>query len=121
MTEEDQLIEHGAEPPDFTLPDQDGQDVTPSDLRGLAAAYDHDAGIRAVVDSLSDSAEAQALYGDSPVLLIEALYRQGFNRDPEPAGLAYWTDAVRRHGPWAAHNRQTRPIHSRWALEPHGT
>jgi thioredoxin-dependent peroxiredoxin len=34
VTQEDQMIEEGAEAPDFTLPDQDGQDVTLSDLRG---------------------------------------------------------------------------------------
>ena len=28
------MIEEGAEAPDFTLPDQDGEDVTLSDLRG---------------------------------------------------------------------------------------
>jgi peroxiredoxin len=48
VTEEDQLIEHGAEPPDFTLPDQDGQDVTPSDLRGrpLVLSFYPEAGTR---------------------------------------------------------------------------
>ncbi|QOY93738.1 hypothetical protein IM543_19690 [Massilia sp. UMI-21] len=70
----------------------------PADLRGLAAAYDSDARIRSLVDGLSDSAEAQSLYGDSPALLIEALYRQGFNRDAEPAGLDYWTGIIRQHG-----------------------
>jgi thioredoxin-dependent peroxiredoxin len=34
VTEENQMIEEGAEAPDFTLPNQDGQDVTLSDLRG---------------------------------------------------------------------------------------
>ena len=28
------MIEEGTEAPDFTLPDQDGEDVTLSDLRG---------------------------------------------------------------------------------------
>jgi thioredoxin-dependent peroxiredoxin len=28
------MIEEGAEAPDFTLPDQDGENVTLSDLRG---------------------------------------------------------------------------------------
>ncbi|HEX6390410.1 MAG TPA: thioredoxin-dependent thiol peroxidase [Solirubrobacteraceae bacterium] len=34
MTKADQMIEEGAEAPDFTLPDQDGEDVTLSELRG---------------------------------------------------------------------------------------
>lgn len=34
MNEETELIEEGAEAPDFTLPDQDGEDVTLSGLRG---------------------------------------------------------------------------------------
>jgi peroxiredoxin len=34
VTPEDQMIEQGAKPPDFTLPDQNGQDVTLPDLRG---------------------------------------------------------------------------------------
>lgn len=69
----------------------------PTELRAFAAAYDTAPQVRALVDSLSDSVEARALYGDSPDLLIDALYRQGFNRDAEPAGLAYWTDAIRQH------------------------
>jgi peroxiredoxin Q/BCP len=34
VTKEEQMIEEGAEAPDFTLPDQDGEDVTLSELRG---------------------------------------------------------------------------------------
>jgi thioredoxin-dependent peroxiredoxin len=34
VTKADQLIEEGAEAPDFTLPNQDGEDVTLSDVRG---------------------------------------------------------------------------------------
>jgi thioredoxin-dependent peroxiredoxin len=34
VTEETNMIEEGAEAPDFTLPNQDGEDVTLSDLRG---------------------------------------------------------------------------------------
>jgi thioredoxin-dependent peroxiredoxin len=34
VTEETKLIEEGTEAPDFTLPNQDGEDVTLSDLRG---------------------------------------------------------------------------------------
>ena len=30
----DRLIEEGAQAPDFTLPNQDGEDVTLSELRG---------------------------------------------------------------------------------------
>lgn len=70
----------------------------PNDLQGLARAYDSDARIRALVDGLSNSAEAHELYGDSAAVLIDALYRQSFNRDAEPAGLAYWTGAIRQHG-----------------------
>ena len=34
MNEEIQMIEEGTEAPDFTLPDQDGEPVTLSELRG---------------------------------------------------------------------------------------
>ena len=34
MNEENQMIEEGTEAPDFTLPDQDGEPVTLSELRG---------------------------------------------------------------------------------------
>jgi peroxiredoxin Q/BCP len=34
VNEEDEMIEEGAQAPDFTLPDQDGEDVTLSELRG---------------------------------------------------------------------------------------
>ncbi|MGB9110478.1 MAG: DUF4214 domain-containing protein, partial [Telluria sp.] len=67
----------------------------PQDLRSLADAYGRDAGIRTLVNGLSGSAEARALYGDDPPRLIAALYRNGFNRDADPEGYAYWLDTIR--------------------------
>jgi len=70
----------------------------PTDLRAMAAAYGTNANVRAVVDSLADSAEAQALYGGSPDRLISALYLNSFNRDADAPGLRFWLDAIRTQG-----------------------
>ena len=35
----DRLIEEGAQAPDFTLPNQDGEDVTLSELRGRPVVF----------------------------------------------------------------------------------
>ncbi|NNG25878.1 hypothetical protein [Telluria aromaticivorans] len=68
----------------------------PDDLLALADAYGRDSFVRALVNGLSGSPEARALYGDDPTRLIAALYRHGFNRDAEPEGLAYWLQAIQK-------------------------
>ncbi len=70
----------------------------PSDLPALAAAYDHDPQVRALIDTLSNSPEARTLHGDSAAQLIAAVYRQGFNRDADAGGLDFWTRAIATQG-----------------------
>jgi hypothetical protein len=70
----------------------------PQDLHSLAEAYGRDSVIRTLVNGLSSSAEARALYGNDPTRVIAALYRNGFNRDADPEGFAYWLDTIRNQG-----------------------
>lgn len=70
----------------------------PDELRAMAAAYGGNADVRAVIDSLANSPEAQDLYGGAPERLISALYRNSFNRDPDAPGLRFWLDAITTHG-----------------------
>ncbi len=70
----------------------------PTDLSGIVAAYYSDPALRDTINSLADSAEAKALYGDDATYLITAVYRQSFNRDAEAAGLEYWSGAIARSG-----------------------
>ena len=65
--------------------------AAPSSLAGLGAAYDADGAVRALVDTFAGSAETQALYGGDNAAFIAALYHNLFSREPEAAGLAYWT------------------------------
>lgn len=67
-------------------------------MREFAAAYRSRADIRAFADALADSAETRDLYGGAPERLIDALYRNSFNRDPDAAGRRYWIDAINLQG-----------------------
>jgi hypothetical protein len=70
----------------------------PTGLHDMAAAYGTNADVRTIIDSLANSAEAQALYGGAPERLITALYLNSFNRDADAPGLRFWVDAIQTHG-----------------------
>lgn len=51
--------------------------------------------LSAIIQEFGTSAEAQSLYGSlPPAEAITALYRQLFNRDPDPEGLKYYQDGL---------------------------
>lgn len=47
-----------------------------------------------VIKAFDASAESQALYGSDVAAKINAIYKNLFNRDAEPAGLTYWLGQV---------------------------
>ncbi len=71
----------------------------PADPAGLAywsqALAQNNGDFSAIIDAFSTSAEATARFGDaSPSDRIADVYQQLFNREPDPAGLEYWTKAI---------------------------
>jgi hypothetical protein len=70
------------------------QDSLPGTAAGLAAAYGSQAPSRALLDSLEASAESRRLYPAAPGELVDAVYRNLFNRDADGPGKAWWSAAL---------------------------
>jgi Ca2+-binding RTX toxin-like protein len=68
----------------------------PPDYDGIQFYTNHPAfDIYAVAAGFSASPESQSLYGSGfGAAQVDAIYRNLFNRDAEPAGIAYWTNEV---------------------------
>ena len=69
----------------------------PSDVTSLAEAYSTNATVKALIDSFGTSAESQALYGSSSTSstsFVTAVYTNLLNRQPEQAGLTFWSSAI---------------------------
>lgn len=64
----------------------------PSDISGRTTYASKE--LADVVSAFDSSAESKALYGDSIVNKINAIYVNLFNRDAEPAGLQHWLSKV---------------------------
>ncbi len=72
------------------------QNGMPLQVAGFTNAYGNDATVRQFVDAFGTSQESRDLYGGDNVAFITAVYRNLFNRDPDPVGLAYWLDKLER-------------------------
>lgn len=70
------------------------QAALPTDFGAMYGRYGTDTGLRQVLDSLAGSPEASALYQGSEATAVTAMYRNLFNRDPDPEGLAFWSGAL---------------------------
>lgn len=70
------------------------QAALPMDMGAMYWRYGVEGGVRQVLDSLAESPEAVVLYSGSDAAAVTAMYRNLFNRDPDPAGLAYWSGAL---------------------------
>jgi hypothetical protein len=68
----------------------------PTTVVGMNAAYASNPTVRSLVDSFGASAESAALYPGDNATFIAAIYRNVFNRNPDPAGAAFWTDVLDR-------------------------
>lgn len=66
----------------------------PGDTGALYYRYGVEPGVRQLLDSLAASAEASALYSGDNRTAVTAMYRNLFNRDPDPGGLVYWSDVI---------------------------
>lgn len=64
--------------------------ASPSDVRGLADAYYTNPTVQALVESFSNSDESRGLYTGDNDAFLTAVYRNLFNRAPDPEGLAFW-------------------------------
>jgi hypothetical protein len=66
----------------------------PTVIGGMNAAYAANPAVRALIDSFATSQESQDLYPGDNLTFIAAIYRNLFNREPDQAGLAYWSQAI---------------------------
>lgn len=70
----------------------------PHDFAGVSAAYDTNAGIRALIDTFGGSDESKALYSGDTTSFVTAIYKNIFSRAPDAGGLAFWVEAIDHHG-----------------------
>lgn len=68
----------------------------PMDVVGMVLRYGSDPGARQLLDSLAGSPEALVLYGGDELAAVTAMYRNLFNRDPDPGGLSFWSGLLAR-------------------------
>jgi len=66
----------------------------PMDVRSLSAQYLTNPAVRALVDAFAASQESKDLYPGDEVAFLTKIYRQNFGREPDPAGLAFWSNAI---------------------------
>lgn len=66
----------------------------PTDLLGVTQAYFTNPLVRDLVEAFGNSQESQDLYPGENAVFINAIYRYLFNRDAEPAGSAFWVNAI---------------------------
>ncbi|MCD2514794.1 DUF4214 domain-containing protein [Massilia sp. G4R7] len=67
-----------------------------ADTGALYWRYGVDSGVRAVLDGMAQSREAGALYSSDHRATVAMMYRNLFNREPDPGGLAFWSDLLAR-------------------------
>jgi FKBP-type peptidyl-prolyl cis-trans isomerase len=66
----------------------------PADITQLADAYNTNAGLRALIDGFSSSAESAALYPGDTKTFVTSVYDHLLNRAPADSGLAFWVNAI---------------------------
>ena len=65
-----------------------------TDLNGTANMYGSNAMVTALIEVFSGSDESKALYPGDNSVFIDAVYANLFNRIPDPAGKAFWVNAL---------------------------
>ena len=65
-----------------------------TDLNGTANMYGSNAMVTALIEVFSGSDESKALYPGDNSVFIDAVYANLFNRTPDPAGKAFWVNAL---------------------------
>ncbi|MDM5176923.1 DUF4214 domain-containing protein [Massilia sp. DJPM01] len=66
----------------------------PDNASDLSSKYASDAGIRNLIDSFGTSAESKALYPGDTKTFIKGIFNNILNRDPQQAGLDFWSSAI---------------------------
>jgi mono/diheme cytochrome c family protein len=66
----------------------------PLDMGAMYRRYGSEPAVRQVLDSLAGSPEAVALLSGDDTAAVTAMYRNLFNREPDPGGLAFWSGAL---------------------------
>jgi len=67
-----------------------------ADTGALYWRHGVDADVRAILDGMATSPEADAFYGPDSRTTLTLMYRNLFNREPDEGGLAYWADLLER-------------------------
>ncbi|ATQ76880.1 hypothetical protein CR152_21905 [Massilia violaceinigra] len=68
--------------------------AAPSSATELSARYTKDASVKYLIDSFGASAESKALYSGDTKTFVKAVFNNVLNRDPQQAGLEFWTKAI---------------------------
>jgi hypothetical protein len=66
----------------------------PTEIRALLESAASNSVAHALFDAYGSSQESKALYGTDTTAFLTAVYRNVLGRTPEPAGLAYWKNAI---------------------------
>ena len=71
----------------------------PADVAGLNSAYNSSATVKGLVDAFGLSGESARLYPATDTSnFVKAIFNNILNRDPLPAGLTFWSDAIDHQG-----------------------
>jgi hypothetical protein len=68
----------------------------PTNIGGMAQAYDTNAAVKSLIDSFASSTESAAQYPGDNNAFVLAIYNNLFNRVADAGGLAYWADLINR-------------------------
>ncbi|NHZ82680.1 DUF4214 domain-containing protein [Massilia sp. CCM 8695] len=74
--------------------DQLGSLGSPTSATDLSARYAKDPAVKNLIDSFGTSAESKALYSGDTKTFVKAVFNNVLNRDPQQAGLDFWTKAI---------------------------
>lgn len=64
------------------------------DIQQLVAMYATNPAVQSLIDSFGTSAESNALYTGSTSAFVASIYKNLFNRAPDPEGQAFWVKAI---------------------------
>ncbi|MDQ1919321.1 DUF4214 domain-containing protein [Massilia pseudoviolaceinigra] len=67
---------------------------SPTSATDLSARYARDPAVKNLIDSFGTSAESKALYSGDTKTFVKAVFNNVLNRDPQAAGLDFWTKAI---------------------------
>ena len=72
------------------------QGQAPTTLGAFVTAYASHPAVKTVVDNFGRSEESVALYGTDPEVIVRAIYRNLFNREPDAEGLLFYVEGLNK-------------------------